>query len=430
MPLPIHELLLMFAVLLAGAALMGALAGRLGIPPVVGELLAGLLLGPSLLGWVEPAPTLKAMAEIGVALLLFEVGMDTDLYRLTRAGSKPVAVALAGFVFPAVGAYAAAYWLFDLQQLVSLFIAATLTATSIGITVRVLKDLGRKHSEEARIVLGAAVLDDVLGVIALAFLYQIAVKGEASFAAIAPVTLYILLFMLLAPIAAKGVAWIIGALDRRSDSPALLLTLVVALVLAFSALAHAVGAPILLGGFAAGIALGRTFRVELPSSIRLPFRAALSRMLAADPDIAHRVQTETRPLVHLFAPVFFVLVGVSINLRLVDWHSPRIWMLFGVLLALALIGKWLSGFVIREARLRQHAIGLCMIPRGEVGLIFAQLGLTQGILDDGLYAALLLVILFTTFLPPFLLKGFYALWGNHPALRLDSPARSPQSISE
>ena len=424
MPLPIHEMFFMFAALLAGAALFGAIAARMGIPSVIGELAAGIILGPSLLGWVEPIPTLKALAAIGIVLLLFEVGMDTDLRRMARAGSKPIVVASAGFLLPFALGYACAAWLFGLPTTTSLFIGGTLTATSIGITVRVLADLGRKDSPEAQIVIAAAVLDDLFGVIALAFLYQIAVTGNATASSLAGVGIYIILFMVLAPVAAKLIAWAIEALDRRSASPGLLLMLVVGLILAFSALAHAVGAPEIMGGFAAGLALGHAFRVRLPRRVPALLRLPLNRALAENPELSRRVEKQMRPLIHLFAPVFFVLVGVTMDLRQIPWESTSMWALFGTLLAVAILGKWLAGFVVAEPRLRQHAIGISLIPRGEVGLIFAQLGASYGLLSGATYAALLLVIILTTFLPPFALKAFYTRWGTQPALAQQSKPHS------
>lgn len=157
-PLPIDQLFLMLAALLLAAGLFGAVCGRLGIPPVIGELTAGLVLGPSLLGWVAPAPTLQALAEIGVVLLLFEVGMDADLSRLARAGARSVAVALTGFFLPFALGFGVAYGLFGLSLNTSLLVGATLTATSIGITARVLEGLGLRQSEEGQVIIGAAVL--------------------------------------------------------------------------------------------------------------------------------------------------------------------------------------------------------------------------------------------------------------------------------
>lgn len=406
-PLSIEALFLTLAALWLTAGLLGALASRLGIPAVIGELAAGILLGPTLLGWVTPSPTLAALAEIGVVLLLFEVGMDTDLSRLRRSGAQSVAVALMGFALPFALGFVCAYWLFQLPLATSLFVGGALTATSIGITVRVLKDLGRDGSPEAQIVLGAAVLDDVLGVITLAVLAQFAGAGEVSAAGVARIVFFVLAFVLLAPLAAKLAGGLISGLARRHDAPALLLILVVSTVLAFSALAHAMGAPVILGGFAAGLALGRGFRIDLPQGLRLPFGTALRRLLAADPGFSHAVETHTRPLVHLFAPLFFVLVGASLDLRSVAWTDPRVASLLATLVAVALAGKWAAGFVLRVPRRQQHAIGLAMVPRGEVGLIFVQLGATQGLLEAPVGAALLATVAITTLLPPFALQLLY-----------------------
>lgn len=414
--MPLHDFFLMLAVLLLAARFLAELSTRLGIPAVIGELAAGLLLGPSVLGWVSPNVTLKILAEIGIILLLFEVGMDTDIFRLARAGAKPLIVAAAGFVLPFLLGWGVSRYLFALPPVVSLFVGGTLTATSIGITVRVLSDLQRRSSDEAQIVIGAAVLDDILGVIALAFLYQFGVLGEVTPASIAEVGVYILLFMALAPVAAKAMAWVIDRFDRKSESPGLLLTMVVSLIMLFSYLAHVVGAPEIMGGFAAGIAMGQQFRVTFAERLHLPFTSYINRVFAASPELTSRLERQMRPLLHTYTPIFFVMVGVSLNLRTVDWGSPFIWLLALVLLAVAILGKVAAGYCIAERRLRQAAIGLCMVPRGEVGLIFAQLGLNNGILDEQLYAALLIVIALTTLLPPFALKWFYARWGASPSL--------------
>jgi len=405
----LHQFFLYLAIVLIAARLFSEIAGRHGIPPVIGELLAGLLIGPSLLGWISADDTMKLLAEIGIILLLFEVGMDADLLRLARSGIKPVVVAVVGFTLPFVLGYAVCRWGFGLDNLVSLFIGGTLTATSIGITVRVLDDLGKRHTDEAQIVIGAAVLDDILGVLALAFLYQFAVQQQVSLAATGAVALYILLFMLLSPLVAKLAGRIIDHYDQRAVTPGLLITMALSLILLFSWLAHAVGAPLIMGGFAAGIALSQHFRFDVMSRLGLP---ALDRWFAPSPQLAHRLEEQMRPLIPTFAPLFFVMVGVSLNLNTVDWRSSHVWQLGGALFGVAFIGKIAAGFFIRESRFRQMAIGLAMIPRGEVGLIFAQLGLTQGILDAETYAALLIVIALTTVVPPFLLKAYY----SRPAL--------------
>ncbi|MGA9163037.1 MAG: cation:proton antiporter [Thiobacillus sp.] len=407
----LHQFFLYLAIILIAARLFSEIAGRHGVPSVIGELLAGLLVGPSLLGWISPDATMALLAEIGIILLLFEVGMDTDLFRLAKSGIKPLVVAIVGFTLPFALGYAVCRWGFGLNNLVSLFIGGTLTATSIGITVRVLDDLGQRHADEAQIVIGAAVLDDILGVLALAFLYQFAVQQEVSLAATGQVGLFIVLFMLLSPLAAKLVGGIIDHYDQRAATPGLLITMALALILLFSWMAHLVGAPLIMGGFAAGIALSQHFRFNLMHRLGLP---ALDRWLAPSPNMAHRLEEQMRPLIHTFAPMFFVMVGVSLNLNTVDWSSPHVWQLGGALIAVAFIGKIAAGFFISETRFRQMAIGLSMVPRGEVGLIFAQLGLNQKILDAETYAALLIVIAITTVAPPFLLKAWYGRQA-HPA---------------
>lgn len=397
----LHQFFLFLAIILIAARLLSETVARFGIPSVIGELLAGLLIGPSLLGWVAPDTTMKLLAEIGIILLLFEVGMDTDLSRLARSGSKPVVVALLGFILPFVLGYGVSALLFGLPELTALFIGGTLTATSIGITVRVLDDLGKRQSDEAQIVIGAAVLDDILGVLALAMLYQFAVEKQVSIQAIGEVGLYILLFMLLAPLVAKLASMVIDHFDQRAATPGLLLTMALSLILLFSWLAHAVGAPEIMGGFAAGLAFSQHFgfRLWMGKGQMIEFKPS--------PKLAHRLEEQMRPLIHTFSPLFFVMVGVSLNLSTVDWGAAFIWQLAGLLLTVALLGKFASGFFIRESRQHQIAIGLSMIPRGEVGLIFAQLGFSQAILSGELYAALLIVIALTTVSPPFMLKWFY-----------------------
>ena len=397
----LHHFFLFLAIILIAARLLSETVARFGIPSVIGELLAGLLIGPSLLGWVSPDTTMRLLAEIGIILLLFEVGMDTDLSRLARSGIKPYLVAMMGFFLPFALGYGISTWIFELPGLTALFIGGTLTATSIGITVRVLNDLGKRQADEAQIVIGAAVLDDILGVMTLAFLYQFAVEKQVSFNALGEVGLYILLFMLLTPLVAKLASMVIDHFDQRAATPGLLLTMALSLILLFSWLAHAVGAPEIMGGFAAGLAFSQHFgfRLWMGKTSAIEFKPS--------PKLAHRLEEQMRPLIHTFSPMFFVMVGVSLNLKAIDWGSAFIWELASALLLVALIGKFAAGFFIREPRRNQIAIGLSMIPRGEVGLIFAQLGFSQGILSGELYAALLIVIALTTMAPPFLLKWFY-----------------------
>ena len=400
-----HTFFLVLLTILLAARILGELAARLKAPPVIGELLAGILLGPSLLGWIEPTTVIKLLAEIGIILLLFEVGLETDVMRLVKTGAKPVIVAMAGFLLPFLFGYGVSHYLFDQSLLVSLFVGGTLTATSIGITVRVLTDLKRQGSSEAQIVLGAAVLDDVMGVVLLAFLYEFSVSGGVQLVGTGKVLLFVALFMVLAPLAAKLMAEVIKRFARVSQIPGLVPTMVVALVLCFAWLAHAVGAPELLGGFAAGLALSRRFF--------LPMGLAIS----TDPKFAHHMEVQMKPIIHLFTPIFFVMVGLSLNLRAIDWSSPFIWSFSLALFVLAVAGKMLGAFLIRERTPTQITIGLAMIPRGEVGLIFAELGRASGIFTNEIYAAMVIVIALTTLLPPFVMKWFYERYGTRHTRR-------------
>ncbi|MEA3410592.1 MAG: cation:proton antiporter [Pseudomonadota bacterium] len=266
-----------------------------------------------MLGWIELTEVIKLLAEIGIIMLLFEVGLDTDVRQLVRTGTRALTVALAGFVLPFLLGYLVSRWVLDLPNLPSLFIGGTLTATSIGITVRVFSNLGRRNSGEFRIILGAAVLDDVLGVVLLALLYEFAVGGGVSLANVAKVVMFIGIFFLLATPSAKLLSILISRFDTASEMPGLSPTAIVSLVLFFAWIAHVVGAPELLGGFAAGLALSRRFF--------LPFGLAIQ----TDARFAGRVMDQMKLIIHLFAPIFFVSVGLSLNLREVDWGSPFIW---------------------------------------------------------------------------------------------------------
>lgn len=396
-----HEFFLYLLVILMTARVFAEIAMRWQIPSVIGELLAGVLLGPSLLGWIDPAEAIKLMAEIGIILLLFEVGLGTDVKRLVHSGPKSVVVAAAGFVLPLASGFALSFWLFDFSLIVSLFVGGTLTATSIGITVRVLADLNRQQAAEGQIVLGAAVLDDVVGVILLALLYEFSIGGGVSLINASKVLVFVGVFFILAPVAAKLISLIIRRFDAVSGLPGLLPTTIVSLVLFFAWLAHALGAPELLGGFAAGLALSRRFFLPLGIAIR------------SDEGFALRIEQHMKPIVQLFTPIFFVFVGLSLNLREIDWGSAFIWQFYLILLLAAIAGKIAAAFLIREAWAARWIIGVAMTPRGEVGLIFAELGRVGGILSNEIYAGLVLVIATTTLLPPFFMKWFYTRYASH-----------------
>lgn len=390
-----HTFFLYLLAILLSARLMAEIAVRLKMPSVIGELMAGIILGPSLLGLLEPNEVLKLLAEIGIILLLFQVGLETDVRRLANSGQKSFIVAIGGLIVPFSLGFALAYWVFNLSLLVSLFIGGTLTATSIGITVRVLSDLKRQQSKEGQIVLGAAVLDDILGVVLLALLYEFSIGGGINVLNASKILMFIGAFFLLAPLAAKIISILINRYDAISQIPGLIPTTIVSLVLFCAWLAHEVGAPELLGGFAAGLALSRRFF--------LPFGIALR----SDKVFSERIEVEMRPIIHLFTPIFFVMVGLSLNLKEIDWSSTFIWSFSLLFFLIAVIGKFSGALFIKESWRMRLMIGLAMVPRGEVGLIFAELGRVSNIFNNEIYAGMIMVIALTTILPPLIMKWLY-----------------------
>ena len=390
-----HTFFLYLLIILLSARVFAEIAVRLKSPSVIGELFAGIVIGPSLFGWIEPIEALKLMAEIGIILLLFEVGIGTDVKRLLRTGTQSSIVAILGFLTPLIFGSSVGYWLFDLSLLQSLFIGGTLTATSIGITVRVLTDLKLHHSHIGQIVLGAAVLDDVLGVMLLALLYEFSIGGGINWMNSGKVLVFVTAFFVLAPMLAKLMSVVIRHFDGISEIPGLIPTTIVSLVLFFAWLANAVGAPELLGGFAAGIALSRRF--FLPLGI----------ILHTDEKFAAAIENQMQPIISLFTPIFFVMVGLSINLREIDWSSSHIWYFAAVILFAAFAGKMIGALVIGESMTTRLMVGIAMVPRGEVGLIFAELGRLSGVFDNEVHAGMVIVIVLTTVIPPFVMKWFH-----------------------
>ncbi len=392
-----HIFFIQLVILLISARFLAEIAARFQIPPVIGELAAGIILGPSLFNFIQPNDTLHILAQIGAILLLFEVGLETDIIRLSQASSKSLCVAIGGVALPFLFGFFVSLYCFSLSPLASMFIGATLTATSIGITLRVLSDLRKQESHEAQIVLGAAVLDDIIGIILLSLLYEFSTGGGISFLNAGKVLLFITIYMILAPFFAKVITEVIRNYEKRSEIPGLLPTSIVSLILLFAWLSSEMGAPELMGGFAAGLALSRRFYLPLGSLMKISH------------EFVHTVESQMKPIIHLFTPIFFVTIGLSLNLKIVDWTSSSVWTLGISLTIIAFLGKLASGWLMRgEDQLTKLAVGISMVPRGEVGLIFAEVGLKAGIFNNDMYAVLILVIALTTLLPPFALRRLYA----------------------
>ena len=396
-----HTLLLQLLIILIAARVMGEIVTRFGAPSVIGELFAGIIIGPSLLGWVETNDVILILAEIGVILLLFEVGLETDVDKLLDAGRKAVIVAIGGFIAPLVVGFAVTRYLFDQSILVSLFVGGTLTATSIGITVRTLKDVHRQNSPEGQITLGAAVLDDILGVILLALLYEFSITDEVNWINAIKIIVFIAVFFLIAPVLAKLISHVISYLDQRIDSPGLIPVTIVSLVLFFAWLAHWFGAPGLLGGFVAGLALSRRF--YLPFGLSIKTNSAFSQ----------KIESQMKPIVQLFTPIFFVAIGLSLDLRQIDWSSLLFWEFSLILVVVAICSKFTGALLIPEPFPRQIVVGMAMVPRGEVGLIFAGLGSAAGILTADIYTSVIMVVVYTSLFSPFWIKLYYSRFGKY-----------------
>jgi len=395
---------LVFAAILIAAKFFGEIAERLGQPAVLGELIAGVILGSSVLG-VIPAEgsmveIIQLLAEVGVAVLLFEIGLETDLREMFRVGAAASTVAVVGVALPFLLGFL--YWYFVDPQIgaaaevtgvssamIAIFVGATLTATSVGITARVLTDLGQMHTKEARVVIGAAVVDDVLGLVILAIVTGLAAGAALSLFSITTTFVIAAGFLVVAVIVGNLIAPRLFRLIDSMQVRGVLLVSAFAFALLFAALAGLAGSAMIIGAFAAGIVLSSTNQFDV---------------------ITERV----KPVADIFTPIFFVSVGAGVDVRLLlpwtDMFDLNVLLVGGALVVIAVIGKVVSGYSVGwgKEKLSHIAIGVGMIPRGEVGLIFAHIGMQSGILTPAVYSAILIMVIFTTFLAPPLLKPAFA----------------------
>jgi len=353
--------------------LLGEIAQRLGQPTVLGELVAGVLLGGSALHLVNPAdPVLTVLAEIGVIVLLFETGLRTELRSLLSVGREATTVALAGVIIPFALGYASAL-AFGLGRVPALVGGAALCATSVGISARVLSDLGCLESPEGRVVLGAAVLDDIVGLVILAVVAEV-VSGQAvDVPHVLRISLIALLFFAGAILIGTRVAPPAFGVIERIKSAGALGVFGLAFAFALAVLAKLSGSALIIGAFAAGLVL---FVVPQKGEI----------------------EKSTTTIGHFFVPIFFASVGAAVDLSALA--NPRSLGVGAALIICGIIGKVAAGYVPWWFRGRKLLVGTAMVPRGEVGLIFAQLGLSTGAIDGGLFGAIMLMVLVTTLVTP------------------------------
>jgi len=389
------------ALIIVGAKLGGELMGRIGQPPVLGELLIGVLFGNlNLFGitFLDPLradTTLRVAAEVGAILLLFEVGVESDLVQLLAVGWSSLAVATFGVIAPMVLGYFVSAWLMpNSSWLTHLFVGGTLTATSVGITARVLKDLGRAGTKEARIILGAAVADDVIGLVVLAVVSGLvtAAAGQQSsihWTEILWIVAKATLFLTLAVIVGRFWSQRVFTYAARLQVQGVLLGLCIAFCFVLAGIAAIVGLAPIVGAFAAGVVLEEVH-----------YRPFLERG-------ERRVQELLFPITTLAVPVFFVLMGFRVDLR--SFASPPVLGFAALITLVAIVGKQVCGLGVLERGVDRLVIGVGMIPRGEVGLIFAGLGSTlvvagAPVLSQTVFSALVLMVMMSTFLTPPLLK--------------------------
>ncbi|MDO8649402.1 MAG: cation:proton antiporter [Candidatus Peregrinibacteria bacterium] len=392
-----------------------SLVERFGQPSVLGELVIGVILGNlTLLGITafevaEADPLLRFLAELGVIILLFQIGLESNLKKMAKVGVRAFLVAMVGVVVPfALGTYIVGPLLLPgLSANAYLFLGAALTATSVGITARVFKDLGKLQTPEAQIVLGAAVIDDVIGLIILAVVSAIATAGSVSAVTIALITGKAVGFLVCAIALGLLIApWLGRIFSMIHTGVGMKFTLAIAFGLILAAGAQGIGLAPIVGAFAAGLVLDpvhfRYFRdLHIVDDIRRVLKdvdPVVQKKIhnAIEPHAERHIDYLIEPLGHFFVPLFFVMTGMSVNLSTL--FDPSIILVALGITVIAFLGKIVAGIV--AGKVRKSLVGWGMVPRGEVGLIFATIGRGLGVVNDELFSVIIIVVILTTLLTP------------------------------
>jgi Kef-type K+ transport system membrane component KefB len=416
-PLVLAGVLLSLIFIYLASKLGGELSQLANLPPVLGELVGGVVVGVSALHllvfpeagavagdsvvvtilqqvaglsaenssavFTSFSEVVSVLAELGVIILLFEIGLESDLQELQKVGVRAAIVAVVGVVAPFVAGTVGLILIFNMPTIPAVFAGAALTATSIGITSKVLSELGQLKSTEGQIIVGAAVIDDVLGIIVLAVVASLAKTGEIDVAnviyLIVSATAFLLGSIFLGKFFNNSFVAIAGKLKTRGNL--VIPALIFAFIMAF--LGNAIHLEAILGAFAAGLVLDETeARKELDKQIL--------------------------PIADVFVPIFFVTVGARVDLSVLNPSSAdnrQGLIIAAFLILVAIIGKVITGWaVFGKEKVNRLAIGIGMIPRGEVGLVFAGIGAASGVLDKPLQAAIIIMVILTTFIAPPLLR--------------------------
>lgn len=418
------------------AAKFSSLVERWKQPAVLGELIIGVVLGNLVLVGVtmfEPIKTntvVQFLAELGVGILLFSIGLESNIQKMRKVGARALLVATIGVVAPFVlGTWVVGPMLLPgMDSNTYLFLGAALTATSVGITARVFKDLGRMQTPEAQIVLGAAVIDDVMGLIILAVVSAIATVGAISVGAISLIAGKAILFLVGAIVIGQLLAPRLGwLLSRIHSGTGMKLTLAFSFFLVMAYLAEFIGLAPIVGAFAAGLVLDPVHfkHFDDPTIVKDLLRVThhadgemRTKMHETIRHHAHRhVEDLLEPLSVVFVPIFFVVTGMNVNLQAL--FNPKIIFVALAITALAFVTKIIAGAAAGPVK-RWH-VGWGMVPRGEVGLIFAAIGRQLGVINEELFSIVVIMVILTTLLTPPILAALLRRQTSEPSLEPVSP---------
>ncbi len=375
------DFLLSLLIILVVAKLFAEIFERLGQPAVVGEILAGIIIGPSVLALVKPTDIISTFAEIGVIFLLFTVGLETKPQAILKVGGRAFVVAILGVILPFIAGYLIAlYW--DGNQIEAMFVGAALVATSVGITARVLGNLGLLDAPTAKIILGAAVIDDILGLLILSIVSGLS-KGSVDYFELTKTAgLSIIFTIIVATIGSKFVTKIAPYFGKlRIGEPYFIAGLILCLSLSFAA--TYIGVAAIIGAFLAGMALAEATEHN------------------------RSMHKQTSGVMEFFVPVFLANIGMSLDLQI--FRDLNVIWLAVIVTILAIVTKFI-GCAVASVGIgwrRSIQIGVGMVPRGEVGIVVAQIGLSLGVISGSFFAAVLFMAIATTLVaPPFIKLAF------------------------
>jgi Kef-type K+ transport system membrane component KefB len=394
---PVAPVLMWIVVILIAAKLGGELFEKFGQPSVLGELIFGVIVGNlHLLGitWFIPISLdshIDILSRLGVIVLLFMVGLESNIKEMMKVGVPSLLVATVGVIAPFfLGFFVSKFFFPEAAFNTHLFIGATLTATSVGITARVFKDLGKLHLPEAKIILGAAVIDDIMGLIVLAVVSGIIVTGAFSLMSVGIITLKSVAFLVGAIVIGTYTApWVGRQISRMCvDGMKIITALIIAFI--FSWAANFIGLATIVGAFAAGLILDDVH-----------FKNCVRRNHHGEEEPEHHIDELIRPIAAFLVPIFFVLMGIQVKLE--TFANVKVLGVAAGLTIAAIIGKQVCGLVVKKTYSRL-VIGLGMIPRGEVGLIFAAIGKGLGVVNDAVFSAIVIMVIVTTLFTPPALK--------------------------